>query len=84
MKEKLLLWLAKISLGKPMAAALTILQLVMEAVKTRKAKGVTLFVYQQLPAQWRHPEGPATEKEFMDTIKSGEAFLKALHKLSIF
>ncbi len=83
MKEKVLLWLAQISFGKPMAAALTILQLVMEAINTRQTRSLTRFVYQKLPANWRHPEGPATEKEFLDTIKAGETFLKALHKLSV-
>lgn len=83
MKERIIHLLARLSLGKQLAAALMILRLIVEAVREKDAANVARFVYRKLPASWRHPEGPATEAEFLEMIASGEQFLKSVRNLAV-
>ena len=73
--SKLLHLTTKLTLGKELALALMLLRLIIDAVENRKVTNVARFVYGKLPAPWRHPEGPATEAEFVEMIEAGQAFL---------
>jgi hypothetical protein len=78
MMNNLLHTVAKLLMGQQMASALLLLRLIANAVQDRKVTNVARFVYAKLPAQWRHPEGPATEAEFVALIESGQVFLDKL------
>lgn len=75
-------FIARISLGRHMANALTLLRLIQEALTRDKSNELALVVYERLPADWRHPEGPTTEREFLDLIETGVQFLKRLHAVT--
>ncbi len=76
--NKILHTLTKLTFGKPMADALLMLRLIAEAVNNNKVANVARFVFGKLPAEWRHPEGPATEAEFVELIEAGRGFLEKL------
>lgn len=71
----------RVTLGKEMALAVVLLQLITEAIRKKDIKNVAIFVYRKLPAAWRHPKGPATEEEFVALIESGEVFMRNLQAL---
>ncbi len=79
--SKLLHFFTRISFGKELAMALMILKLISDALRDKNPKNVAVFVFRKLPAQWRHPEGPATEKEFVDLVDAGQLFLKRIQAL---
>lgn len=81
LKNKLLHLIARVSLGRELATALTLLRLLLEAIEKRNTRNVALFVFKQLPEGWKHPKGPATEAEFTDTIAAGETFLRKVRDL---
>jgi hypothetical protein len=76
--QKALHMVTKLMLGQQMASALLLLRLIANAAQERKVENVARFVYGKLPAQWRHPEGPATEAEFVALIEAGQVFLDKL------
>lgn len=78
MMNNLLNMIAKLLVGQQMASALLLLRLIANAAQDRKVTNVARFVYAKLPAQWRHPEGPATEAEFVALIEAGQVFLDKL------
>lgn len=76
--DKALHLITRLALGREVANALLLMRLIVDAVEKKKVTNVARFVYGKLPAQWRHPEGPATEAEFVEMIESGQAFLDKL------
>lgn len=81
MLNKITHLVARVSLGKELAAALMLLRLILEALEKRNIRNVAMFVFKQLPEGWKHPKGPATEAEFQAVIATGETFLKQLRAL---
>lgn len=73
--SKLFHFISKKFLGKEISMALLLLRLIVDAVDNRKVDNVSRFVYGKLPAEWRHPEGPVTEAEFVELVQCGQAFL---------
>ncbi|WMU93389.1 hypothetical protein EMOOHJMP_00196 [Microcystis phage MaAM05] len=82
MLKKALHFLAKLSLGDELALALKILNLLAPLAGRFSGLEVARLVYVQLPANWKFPNGPATEDEFLDAIQSGQVFLGKLKALS--
>lgn len=78
----LIQWITRITMGKHLSIAITMLKMISDAIKNRDTKNVSKLVYEKLPKRWKHPEGPATEKEFINSIDSGEKFLKNLIELT--
>ena len=74
--EQLLALVARVSLGKDLAGALGVLRLIARAVEKKDAEEISVYVFRQLPTEWKHPEGPASEKEFVAMIKAGEEFIR--------
>ena len=66
---------ARLALGSEVASALMLLRLIAAAVQDHKVTNVAHFVYSKLPAQWKHPEGPTTEAEFVEMIEAGQVFM---------
>ena len=65
-----------VTLGKEAAFGLTLLRLIREAIQKKESKNLSAFVYERLPSEWKAPEGPTTEREFVALIKTGEEFLR--------
>ncbi len=82
MLKKALHLIAKLSLGKEMALALSILNLLTPLIGRLKGLDVARMVYAQLPAHWKFPDGPATEDEFLEAIQSGQLFLGKVQALT--
>jgi len=83
MKRKALQLLARLSFGPTVANALMVLQLIMDAVETKESRSLASYVYSQLPAAWKSPDGPASESEFIALIKAGEKFVNALRAVIV-
>lgn len=75
MLKKALQFIANLSLGREIALALKILNLLAPLAGRLKGLDVARMVYAQLPVAWKFPDGPATEDEFLDAIQSGQLFL---------
>lgn len=73
---------ARLSLGKELATAVAVLRLITRAIDKKSPEEISVYVFRQLPKQWKHPEGPATEKEFVAMINAGEDFIKRVLALS--
>jgi len=73
--KKITLLLAQKTLGKELALALMLLRLIATAVETRKVNDIARFVFKNLPTNWKQPQGPATETEFLDMVQAGQLFL---------
>lgn len=67
--------MAKLFLGQDVTLALMLLRSISEAIKKGGVDGVARIIYQQLPANWRAPRGPATEAEFVELVQAGQLFL---------
>ena len=83
MKDKIFQLIARLSFGPTVGNALMVLQLILDAVQNKESRGLSRYVYQQLPKHWKEPEGPATEQEFLSMIKAGEKFIKTLHQVTV-
>ena len=75
MLKKALHFIANLSLGRELALALKILNLLAPLAGRLNGLDVARMVYAQLPAAWKFPDGPVTEDEFLDAIQSGQLFL---------
>ncbi|WP_303673470.1 hypothetical protein [Vampirovibrio chlorellavorus] len=82
MLKKALHLLANLSLGKDLALALKILNLLAPLAGRLSGLDVARLVYVQLPANWKFPNGPATEDEFLDAIQAGQLFLGKVKALT--
>jgi hypothetical protein len=82
MLKKALQVIAHISLGKELALALRILNLLTPLAGRLSGLDVARMVYAQLPAAWKFPDGPATEDEFLEAIQSGQLFLGKVKALT--
>jgi hypothetical protein len=66
---------AQLFLGKELGLSLLLLHIIRQALHNPSAGDVARIVYAQLPANWRNPQGPLTETEFVDMVVAGQAFL---------
>ena len=80
--NKIIQLVTRFTLGKNLSIALMVLKLIADALKSKNAKNIAEFVYERLPKDWKHPKGPATKKEFLETVTSGEGFLNNLMNLT--
>jgi hypothetical protein len=71
----------KLALGKEAAIAITLLRLIYDATRNHNIDNIASFVYTKLPPDWRAPNGPATEAEFITLIQSGQTFLSKTKSL---
>lgn len=81
MLKKALHLIAHLSLGKEIALAFKILHLIASVTGRFNGLDLARMVYAQLPADWKFPQGPATEDEFLDAIQSGQVFLGKIKSL---
>lgn len=75
--------IARVSLGQGMANVLSVAHMITKAVEKDDVQDISTCVFAQLPAVWKAPEGAATEREFVDTIRAGEAFIKRVLALTV-
>lgn len=73
--KKITHFIAQKTLGRELALALLLLRMITTAIETRKVTDIARFVYKNLPPNWRQPNGPATETEFVDMVQAGQLFL---------
>ncbi len=72
---------AQLFLGKELGLSLLLLRIIRQALNNPKIGDVARFVFAQLPANWRTPQGPVTETEFVDMVVAGQAFLSKVQAL---
>ena len=62
-------------IGKELGLALTVLNVVRQALGDPQVSDLAGMVYTQLPSGWRKPQGSLTESEFVDLVLAGQTFL---------
>ncbi len=82
MLKKALQFITHLSLGKELTLALQILNLLSPLAGRFNGLELARLVYSRLPRDWKFPEGPATEDEFLDAIQSGQLFLGKIKALT--
>lgn len=71
-------WFTQLFLGKELGLSVILLHTIQQALSNPKISDVAKFVYNQLPANWRKPQGPISESAFVDVVVAGQAFLGKL------
>ena len=79
--KKILHAAAQAALGKELGLALTLLRIIRQGLNDPKISDVARFVYTQLPANWRAPQGPISEAEFVDMVVAGQFFLGKVQRV---
>lgn len=84
---KLLPWLNRFGLvrllaGKHASLAMYVMSLIVDAYEKRTTTRIVKAVYKNMPADWKAPQGPATETELNNAIKQGVLFARSLNALA--
>lgn len=82
MFKKALRIIFNFGLSKELGLALNILNLLLPLANRLNGLDLARLVYSRLPENWKFPNGPATEDEFLDTIQSGQIFLGKVKALT--
>ncbi len=74
-------FLKRLRFSRDMLLALTVLGLISDQFGKVSPDSLSRIVFQQLPAQWQDPQGPATEGEFLLMVSRGIDFYRSVRGL---